>query len=171
MHHVADVLVGKKTEKVLDWGHERLSTFGLGSEYDRGDWLAIVSELVRLGWLDVDPERRTLVLSDEGVAALREKRAFAFAKRPVAKKSTRGKTPGGPVDDALFEALRVLRKRIADESGVPPYVVFSDATLREFAMRRPTTLAAFRSISGVGDMKLERYGELFVDAIGREGAT
>lgn len=167
MHHVADVLVGKRTEKLLDWGHERISTFGVGAEYDRGDWLTIGSELVRLGWLEIDPERKTLLLTDEGVAALREKRPFAFAKRPKAKKSKakKGRLPGAPVDDALFETLRVLRKGIADATGVPPYVVFSDATLRAFAAQRPTTLEAFRSVSGVGDMKLERYGEVFVEAI------
>ncbi|HEY5339657.1 MAG TPA: DNA helicase RecQ [Candidatus Aquilonibacter sp.] len=167
MHHLADVLVGKRTEKVLDWGHERISTFGVGTEYDRGDWLTIGSELVRLGWLEIDAERKTLLLTEEGVAALREKRAFAFAKRPKAKKSKtkKGRLFGAPVDDALFETLRALRKRIADASGVPPYVVFSDATLRAFAAERPTTLASFRLVSGVGDMKLERYGEVFVEAI------
>jgi ATP-dependent DNA helicase RecQ len=162
LHHVADVLVGKKTEKVLDWGHDRLSTFGVGSEYDRGQWLGIGSELVRLGWLDVDPQHKTLVLTEEGVAALREQRAFAYAKRPkTARAKTKNAAPGG----ALFELLRGLRKRIAEAVGVPPYVVFSDATLREFAAQRPATLQAFRGISGVGDTKLERYGEAFVEAI------
>jgi ATP-dependent DNA helicase RecQ len=167
MHHVADILVGKRTEKVLDWGHERISTFGVGNEYDRTDWLAIVSELVRLGWLEVDPERKTLILTDEGVTALREQRPFAFVKRPKGKKAKtkKGSIALTGVDDDLFESLRALRKRLADEAGVPPYVVFSDATLREFAHHRPKTLAAFRQISGVGDMKLERYGEVFVSAI------
>jgi len=168
MHHVADVLVGKRTEKVLAWGHERLSTFGAGREYDRGDWLTIASELLRVRWLEREVERKTLVLTDDGIAALREQRAFAFARRPKAK-PVKAKGGGGGdrsvANDRLFELLRALRKRIADEAGVPPYVVFSDATLREIVAAKPMTLAAFRQISGVGDSKLERYGQAFVNAM------
>ncbi|MEO9263884.1 MAG: DNA helicase RecQ [Candidatus Baltobacteraceae bacterium] len=175
MHHVADVLAGKRTEKVLAWGHDGISTFGLGSEFGRDDWVAIASELLRLGWIEQESERKTLHLTSEGVQALKEQRAFSFAKRLTQKKKpNRGKKPYeiaaavdafGPPDDALFERLRRLRKSIADEGGVPPYVVFSDATLREFASKKPVTLSAFREISGVGDVKLERYGEAFVGEI------
>jgi ATP-dependent DNA helicase RecQ len=169
VHHVADVLAGKRTEKVLSWGHDRISTFALGAEYDRNDWIAIASELIRLGWLEQERDRKTLLLTESGVAALKESRPFIFAKRLKTKKATRKKgeraLAQAAVDDDLFERLRRLRKTIADESGVPPYVVFSDATLREFAANKPTTLNAFREISGVGDVKLERYGERFVSAI------
>jgi ATP-dependent DNA helicase RecQ len=168
VQHLADVLVGKRTEKVLSWGHDRISTFGVGSEYERADWVTIASELIRLGWIEQERDRKTLHLTEEGVAALKEARPFLFAKRLKAKKSKARKgareTPLG-VDDELFESLRRLRKTIADEAGVPPYVVFSDATLREFAANKPTTLGAFREISGVGDVKLERYGAIFVNAI------
>ena len=168
VHHVADVLLGKRTEKVLAWNHERLSTFGIGTEYERGDWLEIASELIRMGWIEQDVERKTVTLTQHGVDALREARPFFFAKRtkvrrPKTRKERANDLPG--IDDSLFEALRVLRKSIADESNVPPYVVFSDATLREFAAHKPQTLAAFRAISGVGDVKLERYGTQFVEAI------
>ncbi len=168
VHHVVDVLVGKRNDKVLAWNHDRLSTFGIGSEYDRGDWLEIASELIRIGWIEQDVEHKTVTLTQEGVAALRETQPFFFAKRPKVKRSKTRKEralEASGIDDSLFEALRTLRKSIADESSVPPYVVFSDATLREFALHKPQTLAAFRAISGVGDVKLERYGTQFVDAI------
>lgn len=173
VHHVVDVLTGARTEKVLARGHDSVSTFGVGAEYGRSDWIAIADELIRLGWLEVETDYKTIVLTDEGVAALREQRPFLLAKRLTAKK-TRGRNvrpSSGPasIDDALFDRLRQLRKRIADESGVPPYVVFSDATLREFASQKPQSLAAFRGISGVGDTKLARYGEVFVAAIAGSG--
>jgi ATP-dependent DNA helicase RecQ len=167
--HVVDVLLGEDTKKVRAWRHDELSTFGIGTEYRRGEWLAFVSELLRLGHLERDPERRTLHLTDAGLQALRSKRAFSFAKpRAVAaSRKKRGKTPAlaADVPEEIFQRLRALRKQIADEQGVPPYVVFSDATLRELAARRPTTLAAMRAISGVGDVKLERYGRAFLEAL------
>lgn len=167
--HVIDVLLGKATEKVRAWGHDDLSTFGIGTEYDKDAWKAFISELLRLGHLEKEPERRTLLLTQEGLQALKDQRTFEFAKPRVVhrSKARRGKSAplSAPVEDGLFEALRTLRKRIADEQGVPPYIVFSDATLRELAARRPATMAAFRQISGVGDVKLERYGEAFLEAI------
>lgn len=171
--HVIDVLLGRTTDKVRSWRHDELSTFGIGTEYDRGAWLAFISELLRTGALEKEPERRTLLLTDEGLLALRERRSFTFFKpRAVTrtKKTKAGRARAGdfgdlPVSDDLFQRLRALRKQIADEQGVPPYVVFSDATLRELAARKPTTLTGFRAISGVGEVKLERYGSVFLDAI------
>jgi ATP-dependent DNA helicase RecQ len=166
MHHVVDVLLGKRTQKVEDWGHETLSTFGIGADVDRNDWLAIGSELVRLGWLDVDPERKTLLLTADGVEALRERRGFSYVRRGrIAKKKQKSAAVVPAGDEALFAELRVLRKQIADAQNVPPYVVFSDATLREIAAERPSSLAAFRAIAGVGDAKLERYGEIFLKCV------
>ncbi|MFY9884095.1 MAG: DNA helicase RecQ [Candidatus Cybelea sp.] len=169
-HHIVDVLQGKRTEKVLAWGHDRLSTFGIGSEQSKSEWLALLSELMRTGCIEQDSQHRTLFVTEEGLRALKEHRAFAFVMpRFVAKAEKRhGRrlrvTPSID-DDALFEQLRSLRKRLADDQGVPPYVVFSDATLRELCTQQPVTLQAFRQIGGVGDVKLERYGTAFVEAI------
>jgi len=174
--HVIDVLLGKATEKVRSWGHERLSTFGIGVEFGKAAWQSFISELLRLGHLEREPERRTLLLTNEGLRALKEQRTFEFAKPRAVEKTRKGRghtsaaTPSA-MDDELFQALRILRKNIADEQGVPPYVVFSDATLREFAARKPQTLSAFRQIGGVGDVKLERYGETFLEAIRSNGAA
>ena len=174
-NHIVDILLGEKTEKVLARGHGGLSTFGIGSEHTRAQWLGLVSELLRLGYIEQEAEHRTLLLTDEGLRSLKEQRALEFAvPRAVAitKKGRKGKTPVAVEghDNDLFDALRRLRKRLADEEGVPPYVVFSDATLREMARLKPATQAAFRAISGVGDVKLEKYGQTFVSAIAAAGS-
>ena len=167
--HVIDVLLGRSTEKVRSWRHDGLSTFGIGTEFDRAAWQSFISELLRSGALEKDTEHRTISLTQEGLDALRERRQFAFFKpRAVArtnKKRRTGEAQTAATDDDMFQRLRALRKEIADEQGVPPYVVFSDATLRDIAARKPATLTALRAISGVGDVKLERYGRIFLDAI------
>lgn len=166
--HVIDVLMGTTTEKVRSWGHARLSTFGIGTEFGRDEWMALSAELLRLGLVE-EGEHRTIALTAEGRRALAEERPVRFARPRFIKRSKKTKrgAPGRPPagDDGLFEQLRVLRKRLADDAGVPPYVVFSDAALRDISARKPTTLAAFRSISGVGDVKLERYGDVFIQAV------
>jgi ATP-dependent DNA helicase RecQ len=169
-HHIVDVLLGKRTEKVIAWGHDRLSTFGIGAEQSKGEWMALLSELLRTGCIEQASEHRTLFVTEEGLRALKEHRAFAFAMpRFVAKaakaRSRRLRALPAVQDDALFERLRRLRKHFADDQGVPPYVVFSDATLREMCAQQPTTLQALRQIGGVGDVKLERYGTAFVEAL------
>lgn len=169
-HHVIDVLLGRLTEKVRSWQHDRLSTFGVGPEYDRHAWQSFISELLRSGELEKEPERRTLTLTQQGRNALRERRAFSFVQpRAVARTSKKRGAQRTAVAMAeaeeLFQHLRTLRKSLADEQGVPPYVVFSDATLREIAANKPATLSAFRAIGGVGDAKLERYGQTFLDAL------
>jgi ATP-dependent DNA helicase RecQ len=168
-HHVIDVLLGKLTEKVRSWGHDRLSTFGIGTEHGKTDWLALLSELLRIGWVE-EGEHRTLLLTSEGLGALRDERPVEFAKSRFAEKKARAKKRSArdvvrSYDEELFERLRRLRKEIADAQGVPPYVVFSDATLRELALRKPSMLSHFRAVDGVGDVKLERYGKAFVEAI------
>ncbi|HZZ00524.1 MAG TPA: DNA helicase RecQ [Candidatus Baltobacteraceae bacterium] len=168
--HVVDVLRGNRSEKVVSWGHDRLSTFGIGTEHGKDEWLALLSELLRIGCIELDPVHRTLLLTDEGLRALKDERKFTFAKpRFVTKAGKRGgrRLPAAAAtpDDDLFEALRQLRKKLADDQGVPPYVVFSDATLRELSARKPSTSSAFRQIGGVGDVKLQRYGEAFISAI------
>jgi ATP-dependent DNA helicase RecQ len=170
-HHLVDVLLGNATEKVVAWGHDRVSTFGVGTDQTKDEWMALISELLRLGLLEQEPERRTLVLTAQGIEALRDGRRIDYAKPRTVRKAKRQRagtmraaTPGDG-DAALFEELRRLRKSIADEQGVPPYVVFSDATLRELCAVRPESLGAFRGVGGVGDVKLERYGDAFVAAI------
>ncbi|HEY5426069.1 MAG TPA: DNA helicase RecQ [Candidatus Tumulicola sp.] len=178
-HHLIDVLLGHATENVAARGHDRLSTFGIGTEFTKAEWLALVSELLRTGWIELEPEHRTLHLTMDGRDALTQRRPFEFAKPRIVGKRAKGRKKAARADAAdaadvpfesdLFEHLRSLRKRLAQDQGVPPYVVFSDATLRELASGKPATLAAFRNVSGVGDVKLERYGADFVAAIAEFG--
>ena len=167
--HVIDVLLGSATEKVRNWGHERLSTYGIGTELTRDEWMALLAELLRLGYVEQESAHRTIGLTQAGIVALREKAAVSFAPpRFVGKGKKKSRKAGGvgePFEQSLFEALRTLRKTIADDAGVPPYVVFSDAALKEMARIKPVTLGRFRDVGGVGDVKLERYGEAFVEAI------
>ncbi|MGH7728336.1 MAG: DNA helicase RecQ [Vulcanimicrobiaceae bacterium] len=177
LHHLVDVLLGNETEKMRDWGHQRLSTFGIGSELSKGEWLALADELLRLDLLALEPQRRTVALTATGRRALRERPAISFCppavRVPRAARARRsGRVPmAAPtnVEAQCFERLRALRKRLADEAGVPPYVVFSDATLREIAARRPADLGELRRIGGVGDVKLERYGAAFLAELDDDG--
>ncbi|GAC1388560.1 MAG: DNA helicase RecQ [Vulcanimicrobiaceae bacterium] len=169
-HHIVEILLGNRTEKVQSRGHDGISTFGIGTEHARSEWLAMISELLRDGYLEQDPAPRPLLLTPDGLTALKERRTFSFVKPRAGKapkKSRSGKAaaPGTARESELFETLRTLRKELAQDQGVPPYVVFSDATLRELATEKPASLGAFRAISGVGDVKLERYGDTFVAAI------
>ncbi|HEY8312901.1 MAG TPA: DNA helicase RecQ [Candidatus Baltobacteraceae bacterium] len=175
-HHIVDVLLGTPTDKMQSYGHHRLSTFGVGVEHTKDEWLAVISELLRLGCIEQDAVHKTLVLTADGMLALKERRVFEVAKSKIVhsgkgRRKTKGPSVGAaPYEEALFEELRRLRKRLADDRGVPPYVVFSDATLRELAAQKPETQSAFRRVGGVGDVKLEQYGEIFTAAI-REYAT
>ncbi|MGQ0615252.1 MAG: DNA helicase RecQ [Planctomycetaceae bacterium] len=167
--HVVEVLSGADTEKVRRWGHAALSTYGIGKERSRAEWAAIGRELVRLGLLRQDPDRfQVLELTEAGLRALRLRETVRLA-RPVTPPAARA--PRAPrageieCDEALFQRLRGLRKRLADERGVPPYVVFSDVSLRQMARHYPSTLAEFLAISGVGEKKAAEYGEAFLDEI------
>ncbi len=175
--HVIDVLLGTQTDKVWRFGHDRLSTFGIGSDLDRRGWRHLADELLRLGYLIQDSERFNVVsLTDIGKRALIE-RTPILARAPVAapaaareRKRSRGQPVGASneaagYDEALFTELRRVRKELADTRDVPAYVIFSDAVLRDFARVVPRTLSQLRAISGVGDKKLADFGDYFLAAI------
>ena len=173
LHHIVDVLLGRDTEKMRSWGHDRISTFALGKDVPREQWLAVGRELVRSGFLRQTPGlRSTLELTNAGLLALTERRTvmLSAARAP----QTIAGEPDAPAE-RLFEALRVLRKRLADERDVPAYVIFSDATLRAMSSARPADLRAMRSIPGVGEKKLADFGETFLaeiaTALGESGAA
>jgi ATP-dependent DNA helicase RecQ len=167
LNHLIEVLVGARTEKLLRLGHDKLSTYGIGRDLGRQEWAAIGRELIRLGLLSQSTGQFSVVsLTPEGIAALQERIPITLTKpmeKPVALRNTRS----GEIecDDLLFERLRVLRKRLADEQQVPAYIIFGDNTLREMARTYPTGLAHFRNISGVGTKKLADYGEVFAQEI------
>lgn len=169
MNHVIEVLTGADTEKIRKWGHARLSTYGIGRELSRAQWAGIGRELLRLGLVAVaDGEFATLEVTEDGGAALRSRRSITLTKameKPAGAK--RGSRRSGEIecDELLFEHLRKLRKRLADERSVPAYIVCGDVTLRELARSYPTSREAMESISGFGAKKLEDYGDVFATAI------
>jgi ATP-dependent DNA helicase RecQ len=176
IRHVVDVLRGAGNERIRKFGHDRLSTYGIGKEYSQAQWLSIVRQLIHQGYLVQDMAAfSVLKLAAPAASVLRAGESVELA-RPRIKEQARKKPTGvqqelGPADAQLFERLRALRKRLADERGVPPYVIFGDATLLEMSHRRPVTLDELLEITGVGQVKLERHGEDFLAAIAATSAA
>ena len=174
--HLIDVLLGKETERVHQWGHGNLSTFGIGRELDEKVWRTVFRQLIAQGLLAVDHasygslklvEASRAVLSGGQVVHLRQAQASrpkAAARRSVAMGTVRG-AELDPAAERLWQRLREWRATIAKEHGVPAYVVFHDATLAELARTRPQSEAALAQISGVGTRKLERYGAALLELL------
>ena len=162
IQHVVEVLCGADTEKVRKFGHHTLSTYNIGGEHGRAEWGTIGRELVRLGLLFQNPEKFNIIeLTDEGRAALKSRKIITLTKPVAAPAPEKQRVGEIACDEALFEKLRRLRKRLADERGVPPYIVFSDVALRQMARFYPSTEREFSRISGVGEKKLREFGEVF----------
>lgn len=170
--HVLDVLIGKRTDKVEQHGHTQVSTFGIGAAFDVKRWRSVLRQLMVGGYITADPERYgALTLMPASRPLLRgeiELHLREDSSAPTKPKRGSGKRPSADLnadDENLWEQLRALRTRIAKEQGLPPYTVFHDATLLDMAAVRPSTLQAMREISGVGEVKLERYGADFLAVI------
>ncbi len=171
--HAIDVLVGASTEKVAKWGHDALSVFGVGADRSRDEWTSVIRQLIHHGYLYQDiAEFSALKLRPAASAVLRGDKELMFARPHARVKAERRRAlprsvalTGSEVDADLFERLRDLRRRIAAEHKVPAYVVFSDKTLADMAARQPATADEFLEVFGVGEAKLERYGDAFLDAI------
>ena len=170
--HVIDVIMGANTKRVKELGHDTVKTFGVGRDKDKNHWHFIVNELLAQELIKQDGDRYpVLKLTAKGTAILTGTGQVFGLKREATKKaaSRRKAAAAGGYDQTLFEQLRVVRKKIAEEQHVPPYVIFSDKTLHEMCRHIPVTASAMRRISGVGDVKLERYGESFMKAIAIHG--
>lgn len=170
--HLLDVLAGKETDKVLQFGHQQLSTFSIGKDLNEAQWRSVFRQLVARGYLSVDVNGYgSLLLTEKSRPVLRGEETL-FLRREREKLATApGKTqrskaaPQGEEDKALWEAMRELRNRLASEQGVPPYVIFHDATLMELVHYRPINRQEFGKISGVGQAKLDRYSDEFIALI------
>lgn len=167
--HVISVLRGENTENVRRRGHDQLSTFGLLSGHGKAELRDWVYQLIGQGvLLQVGDEYPVLKLNAASWEVMRGQRAVRLVQIPRGKKAAKAAAEGVSwegVDRDLFESLRLLRKRFADERGKPPYVIFNDATLRELARVRPSSLERMRAVSGVGDVKLRDFGPAFLAAI------
>ncbi|SFG23170.1 DNA helicase RecQ [Neptunomonas qingdaonensis] len=171
VNHVIDVLLGNLTDKVKAENHEKVSTWGIGVGLNRNQWRSVFRQLVARGYLSVDPDGYgVLHLSDRCRSLLKGEETLLLRedKRERSSGYQKNKTPQNQldaVDRQLWEQLKQLRKRLADEQDVPPYVIFHDATLMEMVMYRPATSHQLHKISGVGERKLELYGEAFLEVI------
>ena len=168
--HLVDVLLGRENDKVRSLGHQHLSVFGVGKALSDSEWRSLFRQLVARGLADVDLDGfGGLRLSDSCRALLRGEVSLEL-RREVASKAVK---PAGSAASQLvrseeretWEALRALRRKLAEEHGVPPYVIFPDATLLEMLRSQPGTLGDMARISGVGARKLERYGQAFLDVL------
>ena len=181
MEHLVALLLGDRTENILKFNHDRLPTFGVGSGRKAGEWRSIFRQLSATGLIAQDlMEHGRWWVTDEGWKVLKGKATIELRKdmaTGAAKGSRRDKRAAvasavvGEADANLLDALKALRTRLAQEQKVPAYVVFSDRTLAELATHRPQSARAFREIHGVGDAKLERYGDIFLEAIRAATAT
>src|SRR5256714_1431492 len=163
--HVIDVLRGEATDKVTQRSHGQLSTFGIGRERNEREWRAIARQCIALGLLAVDHDAYgALRLTAESRAVLKGERSIALRAWREAKRSARRSKAAAAMADLsleaseLFDRLRAWRLEAARQHGVPAYVIFHDATLREIARQRPSSLEMLRAISGIGARKLEAYG-------------
>jgi ATP-dependent DNA helicase RecQ len=165
--HIIDILLGSKNEKVLRWGHEKLSTYGTGVELNRKQWMHIARQLLTLGYVKQVGEYQTLSITAKGLEVLNDRSPVSGvlldAKERVKKEEK--KKSEIEYNSALFALLRQKRKELADQAGVPPYVIFSDRSLIEMAAYYPQSRAGLRNIAGVGQVKLNRYGDAFLEII------
>ena len=174
--HLIDVLRGSESERLQQFGHDKLSTYGIGKDLDAKSWRSVFRQLVATGLLEVDTEAfGGLRLTDASRAVLTGKQNVVLRKDSTDRKSRerdRGPRTGVPVqaqDLPLFGALRDLRALLAREQSVPAYVIFHDSTLRNIAEQRPDTLAALAKVGGIGGAKLERYGPQVLETIREQG--
>ncbi len=168
MNHVIEVLTGADTEKIRRWGHDRLTTYGIGRDLPRPQWASIGRELTRLGYVAVsESEFATLDLTAEGIEVLRSRATITLTRPMDLPKARRVTRREGEIecDEILFARLRGLRKKLADERGVPAYIVFGDTTLRAMAREYPTQVDDLDGIPGVGERKREEFGEAFASEI------
>ena len=167
------MLRGEASERVRKFGHERLPTFGVGTEYSETAWRSVARQLTAAGFLDVDVEGYgALRLADTAAPVLKGQQDVLLRVDPTPARKARKARAAAKTDivptsagERVFARLRDLRLRLAREQGVPPYVIFGDKTLREMSETVPTTRDALLGISGVGEAKLERYGEAFLEVL------
>jgi ATP-dependent DNA helicase RecQ len=172
--YVIDVLCGSENARILQNRHSNLTVYGIGKDRPKREWIQLSRQLLSMGYmvqgdynvLKLTAKAGDVLFNGEKVFLKQQKeKEEKKLKRSLAYAEAGSDAPVGEFDEPLFMRLRRLRKRLADEQDLPPYIIFSDASLRDMASRKPTSLAEFREISGVGDRKLEMYGDLFVEEI------
>ena len=174
VNYLIDVLLGKDNPRIKQFGHSELSTFGIGTEFSAVQWRSIFRQLISLGLLNVDiegygalqltPQSRS-VLNGEKELYLREDLQRVKGKKKKIPKKLAPSEPLTTEEEKLWESLRECRMKLSKEQGVPPYVIFHDTTLSEMTRVKPKTLDEMAQITGVGDHKLKKYGQIFLEAL------
>ncbi|MGE0582944.1 MAG: DNA helicase RecQ [Steroidobacteraceae bacterium] len=173
--HIIAVLRGERTEKVLDRGHDRVSTFGIGADRDEAQWRAVLRQLLTLRLVAVDHEHwNVLRLTDRSREVLAGARRLTLRqetpRRKAPRKAAAPSSPAGsPLEGAVFQALREWRRAVAREHGVPAYTVLHDSSLHEIARRQPQSTGALAGVPGIGATKLARYGDAIIKVVGALG--
>ncbi len=170
--YVTNILMGKADDRIVQNQHDKVTTWGIGAHLKQIEWRSLYRQLIAQGYISINMEKfGALELTEAARPLLRGEIELYARKVKKAEKTSTGTKKGKvkadlrSMDEPLFEAMRVLRTSLADEQGVPPYVIFSDASLLEMARQRPKDANAFKFISGVGEMKLDRYGQQFMQVI------
>ncbi|WP_293347580.1 MULTISPECIES: DNA helicase RecQ [unclassified Microcoleus] len=165
MNHIIDVLRGSKSQKILQYQHNQLSTYGIGKDRSPDDWKRLSRSLINQGFLDEKTDGFPILkLNEKSWEIMKRQRTVEIAIE--AQREVQGRTRSLAVEvEGLFSILRSLRKQIADEQFVPPYVVFADRSLRDMAEKRPQNLTEFEEVYGVGSNKRDKYGKVFLEAI------
>lgn len=171
-NHIIDVLRGSSAQKILNFRHDKLTVHGIGKDLSKEQWGSISDRLLDLEAISIEGEYRTLHLTNSGKEILKGTTKVEINRADMLTKKSYDTYKTEIEQDVTFEKFRELRSSIAKEAGVPPYVVFGDKTLNEIAQKLPNNENDFLSINGVGEQKLEKYGEAFIslaNALKNEG--
>lgn len=167
LHYLIDILRGSKEQRIINNAHDKLSVHGIGKHYTKAQWMSIADKLLELNAIGIG-EHRVYHLLERGAAILRGREAVHIRQKRMVIKKVKEKKAMDYFDDYevdTFDKLKALRKEISTANKVPPYVIFSDKTLKELAYRMPTTKAEMLEVHGVGEVKFERYGQAFLKHI------
>jgi ATP-dependent DNA helicase RecQ len=172
--HLTNILTGKTSERIQQQGHDKIKAFGGGTEFNADEWSSIFRQLAAMGFLAVDMEYGSLKLTGSSKDVMKGKTEVRLRKDPTPEKKT-SKTRNSkfyqeeirlnPTEQKLYERLKEVRLNLAKEAELPAFMVFSDSSIREMAINRPSDEQAFSAISGVGKNKLQRYGSIFINAV------
>jgi len=167
LHYVIDVLKGSREQRVLQNGHDGLSVYGIGNTYSKAQWLTIGDKLLELGAVQIG-EFKVYRLTPFGVEVMKGNHTIALKKERLSVQKAKPKRRVTFFDDydvALYDRLRALRSEIASDSGIPPYIVFSDKTLKDLSAKKPQSKEEMLEVHGIGEVKFERYGETFLEIL------
>jgi len=167
--YVVDVLRGSKNAKILDRGHDKLSVYGAGSDHAKTYWNSVIRQLINLNYILIKNwEYRSLGLADKSIRILRNEDTLMLRKQKVKgtlKQRTKKAIQTSHGENELFEELRKLRRSLASEKNIPPYLVFSDKSLHDMCLLKPKNRSEFLLVNGVGQNKCEKYGSEFLHII------